>query len=166
MKILDKKPSKYFNVEILLSLFLLLVVLDLKSQAYYDYDVRCLGREMDGSLTLESFGKGRNKSDASEQAKKEAVRAVIFKGIKSGNGGCETEALIINPNLERIHEDYFGIFFADDGPYLQFVSLKDESIKNKIKRKKQKDDNLQQRMVVVNVQRLALKRKLTEDKIK
>ena len=51
MKILDKKPSKYFSVEILLSLFLLLLVLDLKSQAYYDYDVRCLGREMDGSLT-------------------------------------------------------------------------------------------------------------------
>jgi hypothetical protein len=38
--------------------------------------------------------------------------------------------------------------------------------KSSFSRKKQKDDNLQQRMVVVNVQRLALKRKLIEDKIK
>ena len=145
---------------------LLLNVDKLYSQAYYDYEIRCIGREMDGSLTLEAYGKGKNRADASEQAKKEAVRAVIFQGIKAGNGGCESEALIIDPNAQRIHEDYFGSFFTDGGPYLQFVSLKDETIKNKVKRKKKKDDNMQQRMVVVRVQRLALKKKLTEDKIK
>ena len=60
------------------------------SQATYDHEVRCLGRELDGSLTLEAYGKGRNRFDASEQAKKEAVYSVIFKGIKAGNGGCES----------------------------------------------------------------------------
>jgi hypothetical protein len=121
---------------------------------------------MDGSLTLEAFGKGRNKSDASEQAKKEAVNAVIFLGIKDGNGGCAKDPLFFDSNIRRLHEDYFAIFFKDDGPYLNYVSLKDETIKNKVKRKKQKEDNMQQRMVVVRVDRLALKKKFNEDKIK
>lgn len=154
------------KIKMLVSIFLVLIIGKLKSQAYYDYEVRCLGREMDGSLTLEAYGKGKNRSDASEQAKKEAVRAIIFKGIKTGNGGCDAEALIIDPNKERIHEDYFAAFFKDGGPYLEYVSLEDESIKNKVTRKKKKDDNLQQRMVVVRVKRLELKKKLIEDKIK
>ena len=38
--------------------------------ANYNFDVRCQGKEMDGSLTLEVVGKGRNYKDALEQAKK------------------------------------------------------------------------------------------------
>jgi hypothetical protein len=38
--------------------------------ASYTYEVSCLGTELDGSITVESFGMGRNKADASEQAKK------------------------------------------------------------------------------------------------
>ena len=160
------KSIKYLAFKTIICLVLSISFVDVKAQSYYDYEVRCIGREMDGSVTLEAFGKGRNRKDASEQAKKEAVRAVIFKGIKGGNGGCEADPLIIDPNVERIKEEYFGKFFADGGPYLEYVSLKDEKVKNKIKRKKQKDDNMQQRMVVVRVLRLDLKKKLTEDVIK
>ena len=38
--------------------------------SYYDFEVRCLGSELDGSVTLESYGRGRNYLDASTQAKK------------------------------------------------------------------------------------------------
>lgn len=156
----------HFSSFLILTALFLLFGLNANSQAYYDYNIRCLGTEMDGSLTLEAYGKGKNRADASEQAKKEAVHAVIFKGIKDGNGGCTTDPILFNSNAERINEDYFAAFFKDDGPYLQYVSLKDESIKNKVTRKKKKDDNIQQRMVVVRVQRLDLKKKLAEDKIR
>jgi hypothetical protein len=137
-----------------------------QSGANYTYEVSCLGTELDGSLTLESYGMGRNYSDASEQAKKNAVHAVIFKGIKIGVGNCNQTALVLDPNAQQKYEDYFANFFADDGPYLQYVSMKDERIKKKVKRNAQKTKEMQQRMVVVRVDRLAIKKKLEADNIK
>ena len=44
--------------------------------------IECLGVEGDGSQTLRVTGTGRNITDAKEQAKKDAVMAVIFDGIR------------------------------------------------------------------------------------
>lgn len=134
--------------------------------ANYTYEVSCLGTEMDGSITLESYGMGRNYSDASEQAKKNAVSTVIFKGIKIGVGDCNKSPLLLTSNAEKKYEDYFAAFFADNGPYMAYVSLKDEKILNKPKRNAKKSNQMQQRMVVVRVDRLALKKKLESDNIK
>ena len=60
------------------------------TSAYYDYEVECLGVELDGSQTVRVWGVGRNKKDAVEQAKKNAVRVVLFKGIQGGLKGCNT----------------------------------------------------------------------------
>jgi hypothetical protein len=136
-----------------------------KSGAKYTYETKCMGTEMDGSLTLEAWGKGRNYKDATEQAKKNAVRDVILRGIKAGDGGCNRDPLIISPKAESRYEDYFAVFFADGGEYLEFVSTKDERVRNKVKRNKKKTKQMQQRMVVVRVDRLALKKKLKEDAI-
>ena len=133
--------------------------------ASYTYEVSCLGTELDGSVTVESFGMGRNKADASEQAKKNAVLAVLFKGIKIGVGNCNSDALVISPNGQEKYEDFFGLFFKDNGPYMQFVSLKDERIGNKLKRNVKKSEEMQQRKVVVRVDRLGLKRYLKENNI-
>jgi len=137
-----------------------------QSGAYYDYNVRCQGVEMDGSVTLESYGKGRNYMDAAVQAKKNAVQAVIFKGIKDGNGGCSSDPLLFSSSPETQYEEYFAVFFADGGPYEEYVSLKDERISKKFKRDAKKSKNFQQRMVVVRVDRLGLKKKLKADNIK
>lgn len=137
-----------------------------QSGAYYDFSVRCQGVEMDGTLTLEAYGKGRNYWDAAEQAKKNAVYAVLFKGIKDGNGGCNSDPLLISASPEVIHEEYFASFFADGGAYTDFVSMRDERIGGKINRNAKKSKEMQQRMVVVRVNRLALKKKLESEKIK
>jgi hypothetical protein len=132
---------------------------------YYDYKVRCIGKELDGSLTLEAFGKGRNYFDASEQAKKDAVYAVIFLGIREGNGGCNSDPIILNSSVQAANEDYFANFFRDKGPYTEFTSLKDERISNKIDRNSMKTRTFQQRMLVVRVDRLGIKNKLIKDNI-
>ena len=137
-----------------------------QSGAYYDYNVRCQGVEMDGTQTLESFGKGRNYWDAAEQAKKNAVHAVIFKGIKDGNGGCNRDPLLISSSPEIAHEEYFAAFFTDEGPYSEYVSLQDERIARKFRRDAKKSKQMQQRKVVVRVDRLGLKKKLSGDNIK
>ena len=85
---------------------------------YARTSVRCLGVELDGSQTLRVQGYGRNRADAKEQAMKNAVWAVIFDGIREGVEGCNMRP------LER-YEDYFNIFFADNGAYKEYVSLRD-----------------------------------------
>lgn len=136
-----------------------------ESGAYYDYNVRCLGVEMDGTATLESYGKGRNYWDAVEQAKKNAVHAVIFKGIKEGNGGCNSQALLFSSSPETEYESYFVAFFADDGPYSDYISLKDERIARKLKRNAKKSKQMQQRKVVVRVDRIGLKKLMKDNNI-
>jgi hypothetical protein len=133
--------------------------------ANFDFPVSCMGSELDGTITLESFGKGRNYADASEQAKKNAVMAVIFQGVKNGSNECSRDPLILNPNTRTTKEDYFDEFFKDNGEYLKYVSLKDEKVSNKVKRNSKKAEEFQQRKVVVRVDRSALKKRLKSDNI-
>lgn len=92
---------------------------------YARSSIRCLGVELDGSQTLRVQGYGRNRSDAKEQAMKNAVWAVIFDGIRDGVGGCNMRPLVTEVNAKERYEDYFNLFFADNGEYKKYVSLRD-----------------------------------------
>ena len=92
---------------------------------YARSSVRCMGVELDGSQTLRVQGYGRNRSDAKEQAMKNAVWAVIFDGIKDGVEGFNMRPLVTEVNAKERYEDYFNIFFSDNGAYLEYVSLRD-----------------------------------------
>ncbi len=97
-----------------------------QTQTVYDtQSIKCLGTELDGSQTLRVTGYGRNRSDAKEQAKKNAVYAVIFNGVRDGVKGCNLRPLVTEVNARERYEDYFNIFFMDNGEYLKYVSLRD-----------------------------------------
>ncbi|MEI7660578.1 MAG: hypothetical protein WCK34_00190 [Bacteroidota bacterium] len=87
----------------------------------YNYKTECLGVKLDGSQTLKAWGKGRNRTEAIEQAKKNAVRDVLFTGISSGKSDCNMRPVIFEVNAQQTHEEYFNKFFADGGPYQKFV---------------------------------------------
>lgn len=87
--------------------------------------VRCMGTELDGSQTLRVQGYGRNRADAKEQAMKNAVWAVVFDGIRDGVAGCNMRPLVAEVNARERYEEYFNIFFADNGAYKEYVSLRD-----------------------------------------
>jgi hypothetical protein len=134
--------------------------------AFYNYRTECLGVELDGSQTLKAWGKGRYWPDAAEQAKKNAVKDVIFKGILDGNNECKVKALLMEVNAEEKYESYFSAFFKDGGEYKNFVSLKDERIPRHIIRKRDsrtKDQSTYS--VVVRVLRKDLEEKLINDNI-
>lgn len=132
---------------------------------YNTYKTEYLGVEGDGTQTLLTWGQGRNRFDAVEQAKKNAVRDVIFKGINYGKGSCKVRPIVSEVNAEQKYEDYFVKFFADKGPYLSFVSMKDEHIDDKITRDRQGASKDVTNSVVVMVNRYALKQKLIENNI-
>ena len=99
------------------------------SSARVDMETQCLGVEEDGTQTLRAWGFGKKKKDAVEQAMKNAVRDVLFKGIRSGMEGCDMRPMITEVNARERYADYFNKFFADGGKYKNYVSLKDKNTK-------------------------------------
>lgn len=91
-----------------------------QSYAYTNLDPVCLGAAHDGTERLRVWGKGATQSVAIEQAKKNAVRTVLFKGIP-GQGECDKRPLVAEVNAEERYRDYFTRFFADGGEYRNFV---------------------------------------------
>jgi hypothetical protein len=98
-----------------------------QSSGYYSFETECLGVELDGSQTLKAWGKGSSKKDAVEQARKNAVRDVLFKGIRKGSPECSLKPLIVNVSTKEEFEQYFALFFTDGGSYTSFVSNKDHT---------------------------------------
>jgi len=129
------------------------------------YASECMGVELDGSQTLKAFGNGRNYSDACEQAKKNAVKDVLFVGIKNGSSDCNALPLIKQQSVRFDNEDYFNSFFADGGKYSKFVNVKDERIGDKIKRDKKKNGETRSHALIVRVLRSELKKQLIQDGI-
>lgn len=103
-----------------------LAYVDAQTQTVYARSsIRCMGVELDGSQTLRVQGYGRNRMDAKEQAMKNAVWAVIFDGIRDGAEGCNMRPLVTEVNAKERYEDYFNLFFADNGAYKEYVTLRD-----------------------------------------
>lgn len=128
---------------------------------YYTYESECLGVELDGSETIRSWGTGRNRKDAVEQARKNAVRDVLFKGISKGKSDCDQRPVLVDMNAYEKHRNYFNGFFTDDGPYTQFTSTDDGS---RIKGKSRTKDQVTYG-VTVRVLRSQLRERMIQDNI-
>ena len=89
-------------------------------------ETECISKELDGSLTLRVWGTGRNKTDALEQAKKQAVYDVLFKGITRGNNDYNMRPIMTEVNARQRYQDYFDIFFMDRGEYRKYISMEDK----------------------------------------
>lgn len=147
-----------------LTIILLLVVLACYSQARtsgnYEFSSECMGVELDGSQTVKAWGFGRNRKDATEQAKKNAVRDIIFNGIIEGKSECEKRPLLAEVNAHQKYETYFNKFFKDGGDYLNFISMKDQ---RSVDRKKGRSGVAYG--LTIRVLRPELKQKLITDEI-
>ena len=133
---------------------------------HYTIEPECLGVEMDGSVTLRAWGTGRNRIDTVDQAKKTAVRDVLFKGLRKGNPDCNPRPLVPEVNAEMKYEDYFNRFFSDrHDEYKKFVSGNDERLDNKIFRRGMGDSRTVTYSVIVRIKRAQLKEQLIEDGI-
>ncbi|MBP7358710.1 MAG: hypothetical protein KA955_05150 [Prevotella sp.] len=140
--------------------FILLGCKTTSTASFVSYETECLGVELDGSQTLRAWGEGRNKADAVEQAEKNAVRDVIFKGIRAGKADCNMRPLITEVNAQEKYEEYFNRFFMDNGEYRKYVSSEDEKNHSK---EHQKNYVGAKYGVTVRVLRAELKSRLKND---
>lgn len=100
------------------------------------FKVQCLGSEADGKLKLRSWANAKTTPEAIENAKKKAIRELLFLGIRSGGSECGFAPMILEVNAAKKHEDYFNRFFADNGAYLMFVELVEDNMTTKKKSQK------------------------------
>lgn len=133
-----------------------------REAAFVSFETEILSTELDGSYTLRAWGSGRDKADAIEQAKKNAVRDIIFKGVNKGPAGAKVKPLIFEVNAQEKYEFYFNQFFADGGAYEAYVTSEDE---NRTSRVQSKSNTQYNYGVVVCVLRADLRQRLIDDDI-
>lgn len=126
------------------------------------FEIECMGVDHDGSQTLRTWGSGKNKAQAMETAKKNAIKAVLFKGINAGTGDCDKRPLIFEANAEEKYESYFNRFFADGGEYKKYASMVDEK---RTSRLKSSNSAIESWGVVVRVDRAALRQRMIDEGI-
>lgn len=91
------------------------------SSAYRSFETEVINQAIDGTVTLKVYGEGLRIDDAIEQAKKNAINEIAFKGIVNGNGSKNVPALFRNPNVRLDNQRYFDQFFQND--YRSYVEL-------------------------------------------
>lgn len=129
--------------------------------AFAEFKTQCLGVSPSGLQMLRTLGSGMNKAKAIEEAKRNAVSAVIFDGIVDGSGECNKRPLVNVPNARERYEEYFNAFFRDGGAYNKYVSLEEK----RTSRISSKNSALESWSVVVTVNRTELRNRLIDDNV-
>lgn len=128
--------------------------------AFYTFETECMGNTMDGTVVLRAWGQGASRADAVEQAKKQAVHDIIFKGVQIGQ--CKFKPLLFEVNAEEKYQSYFDNFFSKDGAYTEFLRMDATKMGSGVKEKSKARDSY---ALVVRVLRADLEKKLIADNI-
>lgn len=99
----------------------------------YDYEASVISTGSmgaEGTTLIQVSGKAKNIDLAVNQAKKNAVHALIFRGIPGSN---MSKPIVTEPNAETKNVDYFNKFFADGGKFLQFITVGGDGVKERVK---------------------------------
>ena len=110
---------------LLIIFFLLISCTFSQAQNYRDfnYEVQFLRTGLQGTELFKVFAYGRNDRQCIENAKMDAVKALLFKGIP---GSGLQKPLVADLSEMNEHKDYFKSFFKDNGPYLNYVSVSND----------------------------------------
>ena len=87
------------------------------------YEIEPVGVGTQGSYLIKVWSYSKKPIVALEQAKKNAVHGIIFKGFTGIQGVPGQRPLTNNPNLEVEQAEFFKNFFAEGGKYMKFVNI-------------------------------------------
>ena len=125
-----------------------------KTASYYNGETECLEDKLDGSFVLQAWGKGSSKSEAIDQAKRNVLNDILFKGV---NKGCKLRPLIIEVNASTKYRNYTYAFFNKE--YKDYISI-ERSPKTQKKSRKQTSYGIKVRVKIE-----AIRQKLITDNI-
>ncbi len=87
------------------------------------YEIEAVGAGVQGTYQIKVWSYSKKPETAIEQAKKNAIHGIIFKGFADRDRIKGQKALAQSPSLEQEKEDFFKDFFADGGKYQKFISI-------------------------------------------
>lgn len=87
------------------------------------YEIEPVGVGTQGTYLIKVWSYSKKPFIAIEQAKKNAVHGIIFKGFTGISGVPGQRPLTNNPNLEVEQAEFFRNFFANGGKYMKFVNI-------------------------------------------
>lgn len=126
-----RKTSSYFSL-----IFIVAVVLSScrtnQTLSYSSVETTAIAAESNGTYVIRVQGKGTTRSMAYDNARRQAVHDVIFKGIHTSYGDHKMiHPLINDPRMEQKEETFFNSFFSEKGEYLDYIeSTKEDKIQN------------------------------------
>lgn len=88
----------------------------------WTYEVECVNTGVEGTYLLKVWSYSRNQKTALNEAKRNAVHGVIFRGFASNANCYQQSSLATSPGVEEQNRDYFKAFFADGGKYLKYAT--------------------------------------------
>lgn len=92
------------------------------------YEVEVVGQGAQGTYQVKVWTYSGNQQTAINQAQKNAVHAIIFKGYAGKNGVPGQKALARDPMIEQEQEEFFKEFFKDGGTFQKYVFLANNGI--------------------------------------
>jgi len=122
--------SKFIFYTILFSLFTSQMLFSQRSKKKADkdtfewrYEIEVEGEGKQGTYQIKVWSYSKKPETAVEQAKKNAVHGIIFRGY-SAKGGLQAQSPLANStNIEIEKEEFFKEFFKTGGKYLKFITL-------------------------------------------
>ena len=91
------------------------------------YEVEVVQEGVSGTYLVKVWSYSKKPNVAIEQAKKNAIHGVIFKGFPSSGRIQGKSSLTNNSSLETEKADFFSQFFSDGGKYMKFVSISNDA---------------------------------------
>ena len=130
---------KKLITQILCTVFILILSLSsiaqskqTKTASYYKYATECLEDKLDGNFIFMAWGSGSTKKEAIDQAQRNAVNDILFKGVNKST--CNVRPLILEVQAAEKYRYYVADFFNKD--YLDYISI-EKSPKSKKKSRSQ-----------------------------
>jgi hypothetical protein len=125
------KRNNLVNLIIILSLVFIDNTFAQRKKANKDteawrYEIEAVQTGTQGTYLIKVWSYSKSPNVAIEQAKKNAVHGIIFKGFAGTSTVSGQKPLSSNVNLEQEKSDFFKPFFDDGGKYLKFVSLSND----------------------------------------
>ena len=94
-----------------------------KDTEAWRYEIECVGIGTEGTYVIKVWSYSKKPKIAIEQAKKNAIHGVIFKGYGGAQGCTPQKPLANNPAIEDEKEDFFNDFFAEGSKYMKYVGV-------------------------------------------
>lgn len=80
-----------------------------------------------GTYLVKVWSYSKKPAVAKEQAKKNAVHGIIFKGFSGSKQGVSSQKpLVKDSSIQSKNEQFFKDFFAAGGDYMKYVNLSDD----------------------------------------